>query len=147
MTNRAVYSGKVRSVKFFDGDGDSSKARLNVSMSVYTGGKKKDGEQYNPSFMVQFPIWGNYAVAMSAFVEEGKFIIADGISDVPNTYLDKEGNPKASYQMREVKIDLPPKPIEEETAEAEAEPVAKVAKSKAKKADFENDPEVDEVPF
>jgi single-stranded DNA-binding protein len=144
--NRVVFSGKVIFAEFKT---VAEKPLLDVTISVYSGEKKKDGEQYAPSFLVKFPLWGNYASAMVEFISVGSTITVDGKMSVPNTYVNKDGEAKSTLQLRDVSVeDVHIRGQVGEEAEATVAPKA-TAKAKSKTsqpAAFEVDPEA-EVPF
>jgi hypothetical protein len=146
--NRVVFSGKVISCEFKT---VAEKPLLDVTISVYSGEKKKDGDQYAPSFLVKFPLWGNYAAAMVDVISVGCTITVDGKMSVPNNYVNKDGDAKSTLQLRDVSVEEVHIKAQagaevDETAPTTAKPKASKAQKPNQTAAFEVDPDA-EVPF
>lgn len=149
-----IYSGvgRVISVEYKAAEETGWKQDLlEISVSITTGEKKKEGEKYAPSNIFKVPLWGKYAEAMRNYVEVGKSLYVTGLLTF-NAYVDKQGEPKASPTIRDAKVELvgnmggSDSASEEVPAESVKEAATKAA-AKQKKAKEEVSEGIQEISF
>lgn len=103
-TNRNIFSGRVISAQYKGAD-DPKKCILNVTISIVTGEKKKEGDAFPPSLMLQFSLFGNYATSMSELITAGRRLIVDGKMGVPYLYQ-KDNELKCVMKLNEASVEM-----------------------------------------
>ncbi len=139
-TNVCTFSGRVMSVK----PGEyNDKVNLQVTMAVNSRRKKKEGEAYPPSFLVQFTLWEKHATALQEYIYEGKKIVVTGNMGVPNTYLSGQNKdePKAVLQLDNPDLEL----IGDSASSSTETSNQETKTTKKKKEQFVE--EYDDIPF
>lgn len=133
MSNSLSFVGKVINVKY-KAEGEVAKSSLlDISINVPSGDRKKEGQDYPPSFIVNVPIWGAYADSLKDKIFQGqRLFVQAGVQEV-NSYLDKEGNPAGNLRLFNASI----KPIdwpEEDQAVSKVPEKTTSAKTETKKS-------------
>lgn len=80
--NQITAMGRV--VKDPDGKAAGSSYKASVMLSVRTGGKKKEGEKYAPSYVAFAEVWGLSGEALVNKIRKGDQVIVTGRA-VPTT--------------------------------------------------------------
>lgn len=75
---------------------------LEFLISVNSGQRKKEDEQYPPTFLLKFFVWDKLAEIMEEKAEKGDMVAVSGKLAVPYAYIDKEGDPQASLSLHVV---------------------------------------------
>lgn len=115
-----------------------SDSLLELSLTIPTGEKKKEGVEYAPSNIWKVTLWGAYAEALKdrVYVSEGqpkqRLEVSGGVG-VPDSYINGSGNAATSMKLVNPKveiIDWKPEGFEEDDSEKETE-VAKTSSTPA----------------
>jgi len=79
---------------------------LELSVSITTGEKKKEGDTYPPSNIFKVPLWGKYAEAMQPYVTEGSYVYVSGLLVLEAYISGQSGEAKAKAIIKDAKIEL-----------------------------------------
>lgn len=88
MSSNIKFSGRVGKepeLRFTP----EGKAVLTFSVSLYTGGSKKDG--YTPSVWVRVSAWEDLAAKTNELIGKGDVVTVAGLAKAPRTYKNSEG--------------------------------------------------------
>lgn len=101
MKNSGVWIlGRVIYSKFTDGEETKfGKSILEMTLSVNTSQKKKEGEKYPPSYTVKVTLWDSLANSLSDKIESGVQVFIEGELGVPNSYENKDGDTVVQYTI------------------------------------------------
>jgi single-stranded DNA-binding protein len=132
--NILTVSGTVISADFKDASemSNSTNDLLRLKMNVRSGQKKREGDEYPPSYVLSVPIWGKFATAIKDKVSKGSKICISGTLAAPTIY----GESGINMELHNVNLDSFQLFDSSERTE-EAEPGAKSTK-KEKKAKADN---------
>ena len=150
--NNLVISGRIIRVSYRDASEMGGRnALLELIVSVSTGERKKEGEQYPPSYIIKAPVWGNFATALQERAVQGATVAISGTLAAPSVYVPDEGEPRINLgfdKVLEVNI------LAETGASSSSEAPPKVESKKKKTAkrvenfsDDEEPDDSDEIPF
>lgn len=149
--NVFTISGRIiaAELKSYDRNGQTN-SFLKLKLSVSTGERKKDGEQYAPTMIVGATVWGKYGEALAANAVKGNYAVVSGSLGAPSTYETSDGAVKVDLSIYDAsKVDIIPQATTSSSSDSEEEaPKATASKKKAAKARVENfDDDVDDIPF
>lgn len=147
MICKGIFIGKV---VFVETKEVNDQTTLQVTLNVSTGEKKKEGDQYPPSILVQLTLWGKYADAMEPYVIKGARLYAEGKIGVPYSY-EKDGVIKTIVKLHradEVKVLSEVESMEEEDDTPPArKPAASSTQKTTKKKPVEDFEDLDDINF
>jgi single-stranded DNA-binding protein len=157
--NILTVSGTVISADFKDASEmkNSQNDLLRIKMNVRTGERKKDGEEYAPSYILSVPIWGKFATAIKDKVVKGSKMCISGTLAAPTTYDGADGV-RVNMELSNVSNDSF-QLFDGVVSDTDGEPEVKAAtatkeskKEKAKKSLLDGDEETadeldDDIPF
>lgn len=91
MQNSGFWAiGRVIRTSFKSADDNKiGKDILELTISINTSRRKKDNEQYSPSFLVKTTLWESVAVAVNNKIETGSKVHISGELGVPEGYINK----------------------------------------------------------
>jgi single-stranded DNA-binding protein len=151
--NNLVVSGRIIRVTYKDASEMGGRnALLKLNVSVNTGERKKEGETYAPSYIIEVPIWGNFATALQERAVQGATVVVSGTFAAPTIYLPNEGEPRINLgfdKVAEVTIlsSSSGNSEEQETPKAETTKKKKTAAKRVENFDDEDDEDSDSIPF
>lgn len=99
MSDLTIVTGYVGFVQGLNQAGDSSVLNFSLASSNYAGKKGYETTWYSVEY------WGKAAEGVARYVQKGAMLRVDGriVPDEkgnPPIYIDKEGNPRASFRLR-----------------------------------------------
>lgn len=104
MSNSFSAVGKIIGVKFKAAGEVSESALLDLSINVKTGERKKEGEEYPPSFIVSAVFWGKYAESLQNMVFQGQRVHVTGQVHGLNLYINADGEPAGNMKLGNVNL-------------------------------------------
>lgn len=153
--NNLVISGRIIRVTYKEASEMGGKnALLKLNVSVSTGERKKEGEQYAPSYIIEVPIWGNFGTALQERAVQGATVVVSGTLAAPTIYIPNEGEPRINLgfdKVAEVTILSDSGSASASEAAPKAEKAEKVKKTAKRVENFDADDtegdDFDEIPF
>lgn len=120
-------------------------ALLKITVSVSTGERKKEGEAYAPSYIIDAPIWGNFGTALQERAVQGAMVLISGSLATPSIYVPAEGEPRINLSFDKVAdVNI----LSDGGAKAEeAAPKAEKAAKKTKRVENSDEDDDDGIPF
>jgi single-stranded DNA-binding protein len=145
--NNLSITGKITRSTYKGADEMGGKnALLKLSVVVSSGERKRDGDEYSPSYFIDVPIWGNFGTALNERATVGSMVAVSGTLCVPTVYAPENGEPKVNLSFDKV-AEVTIFNTEGATPKQE-EPKATTTKSKKKdRVENADDDDDDGLPF
>jgi len=129
MSNVFSGFGKVIGIKYKEAGEVAESSLLDLTLNIQTGERKKEGEDYAPSFLVSVALWGARADGLKEKVFTGQRMYVSGSLSGVNAYVDNEGTAKGTIKLGGRNVEV--KPIDWPDSEGEGQAPTKEAAPKA----------------